>query len=139
MAEFREVTEAEIAEWVAAYPRPLVKDLYRIADPHILTWNDFALGVWPESVVAKRHLSRDWGGPVDKCYVLVEIPDVVAPEPEAARRTDRNNGYMTWVHSDPNMPPYWINNVAYGTVLPAEQALPDEFKRRIPKPPGYAD
>ena len=48
----REVTEEEMLAHVKAWPRELERDVYRACDPPFVSYNDFTLGNWPESVVA---------------------------------------------------------------------------------------
>jgi hypothetical protein len=38
--------------FIKAYPRPLVCHVVTICEPPQVTYNDFTLGDWPESVVA---------------------------------------------------------------------------------------
>jgi len=51
-----EVTEVEFNAYIAAYPRPLMKDISMMCEPPMLTYGDRAIGVWPEFVVAKAQL-----------------------------------------------------------------------------------
>lgn len=51
--KFREVTEPELHEFVASYPRPLESDVTHICDPPLQTYNDWTLGDWGESIVAR--------------------------------------------------------------------------------------
>ena len=53
---FRQVQKEEFDTFVGAYPGQLVWDVTAICEPPLGTYNDFKLGVWPESVVAKVHL-----------------------------------------------------------------------------------
>jgi len=47
------VTKEECQAFLAAYPRPLERDVFAAFVPPLVTWNDFADGqVWPASVVA---------------------------------------------------------------------------------------
>jgi len=47
------VTKEECQAFLAAYPRPLERDVFAAFEPPLVTWNDFAQGqVWPASVVA---------------------------------------------------------------------------------------
>lgn len=64
MEKDRQVSKEELDAFVAAYPRPLVKDVTSICEPPMLSYNDFTLGNWPESVVAKVQLwNGDFGEP----------------------------------------------------------------------------
>jgi hypothetical protein len=65
--KYRNVTKEEFDKFVAAYPRPLVKDVCGIPQPPVLSYNDFSMGKWPESIVAQVQLfesgSKDEGHP----------------------------------------------------------------------------
>jgi len=50
----RECSEAEHKAFVNAYPRRLEVDVYRVPEPPVVTWNDFTLGNWPDSVVCGK-------------------------------------------------------------------------------------
>jgi hypothetical protein len=52
MEKLIECTEAEMREFIAAYPRKLEADVLGTYEPPLVTFNDFTLGKWPESVVA---------------------------------------------------------------------------------------
>jgi hypothetical protein len=53
----RNVTKVEFDAFVAAYPRPLVRDVFGAFEPPLVTYNDFNLAPkWPESVVASHDL-----------------------------------------------------------------------------------
>ena len=58
MSEFREVTGEEFSAFMENYPRPLSKDIARRYEPALFTANDFSLGNWPESIVAKASLTE---------------------------------------------------------------------------------
>jgi hypothetical protein len=49
-------TQAEFDAFIATYPNPLKRDVIAFAEPNILQFNDFTLGMWPESVVAQYDL-----------------------------------------------------------------------------------
>jgi hypothetical protein len=55
----RPCTKVELEAFVASYPRPLVKDVFGAFEPPLLTYNDFTLGAWPDSVVASVMLNED--------------------------------------------------------------------------------
>jgi hypothetical protein len=59
--EFKQVSKEEFQEFLAKYPRKLEHDCSGIPEPPVDTYNDFSLGVWPESIVAR--ISRDYLGP----------------------------------------------------------------------------
>lgn len=48
----RYCTKYEFDAFIAAYPRKLVRDVACFYDPPLVTFNDFTLGKWPQSVVA---------------------------------------------------------------------------------------
>jgi hypothetical protein len=61
------VTKEEFAQFLAAYPRPLDRDVSFISEPPVVTYNDFSLGDWPASIVARHtfedissHVACDW-------------------------------------------------------------------------------
>jgi hypothetical protein len=56
MKEYKRVTKEEFDIFIAEYPRKLERDVSGISDPPTLTMNDFSIGVWPDSVVAKADL-----------------------------------------------------------------------------------
>jgi hypothetical protein len=45
-------TEEEFTAFLKAYPRKLERDVNQIYEPPLVTFNDFTLGAWPQSVVA---------------------------------------------------------------------------------------
>jgi hypothetical protein len=58
--KFRNVTKEEFDAWLAAYPRPLVRDVYAAGEPPLVTFNDFAVApAWPQSAVASYFLGED--------------------------------------------------------------------------------
>lgn len=59
MKNLIECTEQEMRDFVATYPRPLERDVYGAHEPPLVTFNDFTLGVWPESVVASYSAGDD--------------------------------------------------------------------------------
>jgi hypothetical protein len=58
---WNKVSKEEFKKFVDEYPRPLERNTTHIVTPPIDTWNDFTLGSWPQSMVAK--ISMDWLGP----------------------------------------------------------------------------
>jgi hypothetical protein len=48
------VTKEEFERFIASYPRPLDRDIMRMAEPPVVTYNDFSLGMWPLSIVAQH-------------------------------------------------------------------------------------
>jgi hypothetical protein len=55
----RNVSKEELDAFVKAYPRTLKKNINGIMEPPLLTYNDFTLGDWPQSVVAHVVLFED--------------------------------------------------------------------------------
>lgn len=51
-AETKRVSKSEFEEFLSAYPRPLVRDVFGACDPPAVSYNDFELGYWPRSIVA---------------------------------------------------------------------------------------
>ncbi len=49
---YNKVTEKEFKNFLIEYPDRLVKNVAGMFDPPLLTYNDFTLGNWPDSVVA---------------------------------------------------------------------------------------
>lgn len=82
----RQCSKEHLAAFVAAYPRALDVDIYRISEPPIATWNDFTLGAWPASVVCMQVLRSDRGEP-DDYFICVDTPTENPPgkEPDGRR------------------------------------------------------
>lgn len=71
---WQSVGEAEYKAFVESYPRPLDSDVCRIYEPPLASLNDFTLGKWPESMVAKHVLSKASGYPEpDEYYVRIDL------------------------------------------------------------------
>lgn len=52
-----EVSKDDFDQYISDYPKPLGKDIARMCEPPMLTYNDFSDGkVWPQSIVAKVQL-----------------------------------------------------------------------------------
>ena len=49
----KSVNKAEFQEFISNYPRKLEVDICGICDPPLVSYNDFSIGKWPESIVAK--------------------------------------------------------------------------------------
>lgn len=60
------VSKEEYQTFVENYPRQLAIDVCAIAEPPVITHNDFTLGDWPKSVVAKTWAYSD--DPNDRYY-----------------------------------------------------------------------
>jgi hypothetical protein len=53
MQNLKPVSKEEFDAFLASYPRKLVRDVARMFDPELITFNDFSDGkAWPDSVVA---------------------------------------------------------------------------------------
>ncbi len=66
----KSVTREEMTTFVNNFPYPLTFDRCCISDPPLCSWNDFALGNWPMSVVAKYH--PEWSGMPEHGWQIVE-------------------------------------------------------------------
>lgn len=80
MSQWKDVTRAELDAYVKAYPRKLVLDIARMCEPHMANYNDFALGNWPESMVARYSLgdpegSQAYWGPEKGWQVMKPVPE----------------------------------------------------------------
>lgn len=53
------VTKEEFYKYVNGYPGRLTADVTGIIDPPLISYNDFSLGVWPQSVVAFTYMYDD--------------------------------------------------------------------------------
>ena len=51
--KYRPVTEDEFDRFLADYPNKLAVDVCGISEPPTISHNDFTLGAWPDSVVAR--------------------------------------------------------------------------------------
>lgn len=69
MPDLRSCSFDELRSFVASYPRPLEVDKTYISEPPLITYNDFSLGNWPDSVVASYH---PFGG--DPKDLWAEVP-----------------------------------------------------------------
>lgn len=58
-AEYKKVSKQEFEEFVKNYPRKLLYDVTGICEPPAVSYNDFELGKWPESVVASTFACCD--------------------------------------------------------------------------------
>lgn len=58
MKAFKQVSKEEFESFLTSYPRPLSKNIARMFEPAMFTANDFTLGGWPDSVVAKASLTE---------------------------------------------------------------------------------
>lgn len=86
MSEMRSVTKEEFDAWVAAYPRPLVRNVWRVSEPELHGWHDFSLGDGPESLVAAV------SGPTyppDTSFHNWRVRDAALAEPSEAAQVER--------------------------------------------------
>lgn len=77
------VSKEEFDKFVKTYPRELCCDVWGACEPPLVTYNDFTLGNWPDSVVARTWAYSDKVGdyyyakPEDRdYYVLEKVPSV---------------------------------------------------------------
>ena len=66
----KQVSREEYQAFVENYPRKLIKDVCAIAEPPLITFNDFTLGHWPKSIVARTWAYSDIPG--DRYYEPME-------------------------------------------------------------------
>lgn len=74
MKGFKEVTKEEFQDFVRNYPNKLEWNVSGACDPPLGSYNDFTLGNWSESVVAKVFLmdgSDYYGGRTNEYYIKV--------------------------------------------------------------------
>ncbi len=76
------VDEAEFSAFLASYPRPLERDVFRACEPPLITYNDFERApYWPDSVVASK-VHGESSGRV--------LADINSPVPDdGTRATDK--------------------------------------------------
>jgi hypothetical protein len=58
--------------FIQGYPRPLQSDVCGISEPEFVSYNDFDLGPWPDSVVAKYHNYADRAKRVYQIFEEIE-------------------------------------------------------------------
>jgi hypothetical protein len=63
MNTMKHCTKEELEAFVATYPRPLERDVFAASEPPLVTFNDFTLGNWPDSVVAQHRAGYPAGSP----------------------------------------------------------------------------
>jgi len=71
----KKVTKEEFDKFIDAYPGKLEVDVSGISEPPTKTWNDFALGNWPESVVAACSVFNDDSYYTDAIKGYVKVGD----------------------------------------------------------------
>ena len=59
-SKYRDVSKEEFDQFVLAYPNPLERDVTGICEHPVLTYNDFSLGPWSYSVVARVVLNESY-------------------------------------------------------------------------------
>lgn len=60
---YKKVTKEEFRKFIEDYPRRLERDVYRVCDPPLISYNDFEMADrWPYSVVAKTFAYEDKPG-----------------------------------------------------------------------------
>lgn len=62
MKKSKQVTKEEFELFIKNYPHELEIDVCGIFEPPIKSYNDFTIGMWPESVVAYISLGKDTYG-----------------------------------------------------------------------------
>lgn len=75
--KWKNVTKEELEKFVRKYPRKLEKHEVMICSPPLLTYNDFEIGEYPDSVVAKEWQGTDregdlWYMPESERYLIME-------------------------------------------------------------------
>jgi hypothetical protein len=60
MKKFKQASKAEFEEFIESYPNKLESHTSHIITPPIVSFNDFSLGKFPESIVAT--ISMGWLG-----------------------------------------------------------------------------
>lgn len=65
----KQVTQAEFDAFIKSYPRALEEHLYARTPP-VISYNDFTLGNWPESVIARHDVGLN--GPEDDQWEIDE-------------------------------------------------------------------
>lgn len=49
----KSVSKSEFQDFISNYPGKLEVDICGLCDPPMVSYNDFSIGEWPESIVAK--------------------------------------------------------------------------------------
>lgn len=68
-------TKQQFDDFLAAYPRPLKRDAYFVCDPPFISYNDFELGNWPDSIVASHSFDDMQGKTPSGWAVATELPN----------------------------------------------------------------
>ena len=69
-SQYKSVSKEEFKQFIDNYPTKLEMDVYAVCEPALITYNDFSLGKWPDSVVARTWLYED--NPEDHYYCAPE-------------------------------------------------------------------
>lgn len=94
MVKFKRVVEKEFYNFLKNYKRPLDRDCYAVCEPPSITYNDFSLGKWPDSVVAKTCLYDDdedgyyYTPKEDRYYAVAELDEDGNPIIEKEKEED---------------------------------------------------
>lgn len=56
----KKVSREEFEAFIANYPRPLARSHHYICTPTMVDYNDFTLGAWPYSSVAKTWINDQY-------------------------------------------------------------------------------
>lgn len=94
MVKFKRVVEKEFYNFLKNYKRPLDRDCYAVCEPPSITYNDFTLGNWPDSVVAKTFLYDDdkdgyyYTPEKERYYAIAELDEDGNPIIEKEKEED---------------------------------------------------
>jgi hypothetical protein len=69
----KHVTQDEFEHFITTYPRVLDRNVAMMAEPPVVTFNDFTLGKWPASIVA-RHTFDGREARVPSGWAVKEAP-----------------------------------------------------------------
>ena len=64
--KYKVVSKDEFDNFIRSYQNELVFDLYAVCEPALITYNDFTLGKYPDSIVAYTWIYGD--NPEDRYY-----------------------------------------------------------------------
>ena len=105
MVKFKRVTEKEFYNFLKNYKRPLDRDCYAACEPPSITYNDFTLGKWPDSVVAKTSLYDDdkdgyyYTPEKERYYAIAELDEDGNPILKKEKEED-DPGFIMVIHPD---------------------------------------
>ena len=106
MVMMKKVTKEEFDTFVANYKRKLNYDCYAVIEPPMITYNDFTLGNWPESVVARTYLYDEKEGgyfyvaPDKRVYMIAELDKNGEPIPETPEPEENKEKLIVEIHPD---------------------------------------